>query len=64
MLIECAVAVRAGQDCYTKMSGAVQGPFVRSFNKALGVMNVHRQAYYGGNLMAIMCTSLKVSKYN
>ena len=28
-----------------------EGPFVRSLDKALGAMNVHRQAYYGGTFI-------------
>lgn len=42
-----------------------EGPFVRSLDKALGVMNVHRQAYYGGTFIGNhVHKCLKVSNYN
>ena len=42
-----------------------EGPFVRSLDKALGAMNVHRQAYYGGTFIGNhVHKCLKVSNYN
>ena len=42
-----------------------EGPFVRSLDKALGAMNVHRQAYYGGTFIGNhVHKCLKVNNYN
>ena len=42
-----------------------EGPFVRSLDKALGTMNVHRQAYYGGTFIGNhVHKCLKLSNYN
>ena len=42
-----------------------EGPFVCSLDKALGAMNVHRQAYYGGTFIGNhVHKCLKVNNYN